>query len=129
MIAAQGPIENTKRNFWKLAFQERVGIILALAKDIPGDCALYYPVKVGHKEQYGEFEVTLRKESQPYSYIKQRDLTLRDSALKDKSLDRSITHYHFTGWEDWQLPEGNSRESLEALTDISCDFVIENFER
>lgn len=40
--------------------------------------------------------------------------------------EKVVTHYHFTGWEDWHLPDGDSRESLAELVAIAADFVKKN---
>ena len=40
---------------------------------------------------------------------------------------RNITHYHFTGWEDWKLPSGQSRAELcQLITNVATEFVMEN---
>lgn len=43
IIAAQGPIDSSVRNFWRMVHSERVGLIVTLVHRIPGDCTLYFP--------------------------------------------------------------------------------------
>jgi len=38
-------MESTLRNFWKMVHQEKVGLIVTLVEEIPGDCAEYFPSK------------------------------------------------------------------------------------
>ena len=37
-----------------------------------------------------------------------------------------VEHYHFTGWQDWQLPEGPSRESLAGLVEQAASYITAN---
>ena len=38
-----------------------------------------------------------------------------------------MTHYHFTGWEDWQLPAGKSIKDLDTLiTGVGAKYVRGN---
>ena len=63
-IAAQGPMDNTTENFWRMCLQERVGLIVTLVHSIggsQGDCAEYFPRKVPIEttHDYGDISVTL----------------------------------------------------------------------
>ena len=51
--------------------------------------------------------------------------------MRDRRLDTAIDvkHYHFTGWEDWQLPKGSSRTELATLVEQAADWVTANSEK
>ena len=34
-----------------------------------------------------------------------------------------VTHYHFTGWEDWKLPAGDSRKELDVLITALAKYI------
>ena len=53
----------------------------------------------------------------------------RDFEVTDTGLQTSVrvSHYHFQGWEDWQLPTGKSRSQLVTLVDSAADFVTANY--
>ena len=80
MIAAQGPIMYTTRNFWKLIHQERVGMVLQ--NTTPGDCAKYYPEVVGETECYGDMCVELLKAEQRSVFVTQRQFRVLEVSIE-----------------------------------------------
>ena len=72
--------------------QERVGKILTLVYELPGDCTLYFPTNVGDSQAFGEMEVTLVSEEQVMDYIMRRDFKVN---VRGETDSRSLTHYHF----------------------------------
>ena len=55
-----------------------------------------------------------------------RDMKVRQQGSTEV---RDVTHYHFQGWEDWQLPAGDSRSALASLVEQAADFVAENSQK
>ena len=74
--------------------QERVGMIVTLVHQIPGDCTLYFPDQVGSTVTYGEMSVTLNALERS-NYVVQRNFSVGD-ARTNTGID--VAHYHFTGW-------------------------------
>mmetsp|Transcript_27206 Transcript_27206/g.36348 ORF Transcript_27206/g.36348 Transcript_27206/m.36348 type:complete len:129 (+) Transcript_27206:546-932(+) len=68
-------------------------------------------------------QVKLNAVTQALDFAVRRDLTVTDSRTQ---VTREIQHYHFTGWQDWQLPEGPSRQSLSTLVEQAAAFVTAN---
>uniref|UniRef100_F1L8I6 Tyrosine-protein phosphatase non-receptor type 6 n=1 Tax=Ascaris suum TaxID=6253 RepID=F1L8I6_ASCSU len=55
-IAAQGPLDETISDFWRMVFQEEVRTILMLTKTVENSknkCAQYWPVESGAYQTYG----------------------------------------------------------------------------
>ncbi|CAD6193513.1 unnamed protein product [Caenorhabditis auriculariae] len=59
-ICTQGPLPETIADFWAMIHQEKPKFVIMLCNLVEGGgqkCALYYPEKVGTKENYDGFEV------------------------------------------------------------------------
>ena len=100
-------MENTTENFWRMCLQERVGLIVTLVHSIggsQGDCAEYFPRKVPIEttHDYGDISVTLLKEEK-VDFTTRRELKVKN---RISNKEASISHWHFAGWPDWELPIG-----------------------
>ena len=79
-----------------MVFQERVAMIVTLVHKVPGDCALYFPTKVGQTKKYGKMTVTLKSDEKEQSYIMRRDFLVLDTSADAVSTDGFlVSHYHF----------------------------------
>ena len=57
MIAAQGPVDASIENFWRMVHQENVGRIVTLVEHIGGprgDCCQYFPTGQNQPTLYGD---------------------------------------------------------------------------
>ena len=57
MIAAQGPVDASIENFWRMVHQENVGRIITLVEKIGGprgDCCQYFPTDQNQPTLYGD---------------------------------------------------------------------------
>ena len=71
IIATQGPIASSLRNWWKTVHQENVGRVVTLVQQIPGDCAEYFP---DHGEiMYGDMQVKYVTGVQEGNYVAKRE--------------------------------------------------------
>ena len=77
---------------------------------------------MGESITYGDMQVKLVAEDLEMAYVMKRNLLVKSGG----SEEREVTHVHFQGWEDWQLPTGNSRDSLAELVEQAADYVTIN---
>jgi protein tyrosine phosphatase len=65
IIATQGPMHHTQRDFWRLVIQEKSTFILSLAHDIGdaenSDCVQYFPINAQESMLFGHITVTCIK--------------------------------------------------------------------
>ena len=67
-------------------------MIVTLVHKIPGDCARYFPKKIGGLETYDDIQVLLKGAEQVDTFIYRRDVEVYDTTQKRKV---SLSHYHF----------------------------------
>ena len=81
--------------------QEKIERIVTLVQTMGsnGDCALYFPKKVGESKKYGDITVKLVHEDPLEDYTIRREFALSDSNSQMEI--STVEHFHFTGWEDW----------------------------
>ncbi|EDV97391.1 GH16835, partial [Drosophila grimshawi] len=107
-ICAQGPMETTINDFWRMIWEQHLEIIVMLTnleEYNKSKCAKYWPEKVFDSKQFGEITVNFTAERKTGDYIiRSLDVT-KSNLIGDEEDHRQITQYHYLTWKDFMAPE------------------------
>ncbi|XP_071132256.1 uncharacterized protein [Mytilus edulis] len=105
-IAAQGPKNETVRDFWHMIWQEKVGkvvMVTQLKENQKIKCAQYWPKSVTKPLAVNNYIVTMKEERKHTVYVYRLLTVLNKNDTNEK--ERKIHHFHFTQWPDHGVPD------------------------
>ncbi|VDI22601.1 receptor-type tyrosine-protein phosphatase T [Mytilus galloprovincialis] len=101
-IAAQGPLESTINDFWRMIWQYDCGKIVMLTNVFElgkPKCKQYWPDPETKTKKYGSTEIVLIDED-VYS-----DFTIRTLKIVKENHSKTVKQFHFTAWPDKDVPK------------------------
>jgi len=102
-ICTQGPIPGTIHDFWRMVWEESVGVIMMVTKEIEGGkmkCHKYWPDENG-SIQCGTLEVLYREYDTSDPDVDIRRVTLRSSIFNES---REVVTMQMKSWPDQGVP-------------------------
>ncbi|VEN39033.1 unnamed protein product [Callosobruchus maculatus] len=106
-ICAQGPMDTTVNEFWRMIWEQNLELILMLTnleEYSKTKCAKYWPDKTDGDKVFGDVTVTHMDETRFSDYIV-RELKVKRNINGKDSEERFITQYHYLVWKDFMAPE------------------------
>lgn len=126
-ICAQGPMETTVNDFWRMIWEQHLEIIVMLTnleEYNKNKCARYWPEKQD-STQFGEYNVLFVSENKFSDYLIRElrvscgtawlelsffnesflQVTKRNGSGDESDTPRTITQYHYLNWKDFMAPE------------------------
>jgi len=105
-ILAQGPLERTAADFWRMVWEQKCsGIVMVTGLVEMGrqKCHRYYPDAEGATLAHQEFTVHCSEVQEEEDYVV---LFLRLTNTKTNGKPRNLTHMRFKAWPDHGIPDG-----------------------
>jgi protein tyrosine phosphatase len=102
-ICTQGPIPNTIHDFWRMVWEENVGVIAMVTKEVEKGrlkCHKYWPDENG-SIQCGTLEVLYREYDDSDPDVTVRKITLRSSIFNES---REVVQMQMKSWPDQGVP-------------------------
>lgn len=107
-IATQGPLPETRNDFWKMVLQQKSPIIVMLTQCNERrrvKCDHYWPFS-DEPVMYGEVSVEMLSESEAPEW------TVRKFRLGYADESQDVLHLNYTSWPDHGVPTVNAIESI-----------------
>ncbi|XP_070848499.1 receptor-type tyrosine-protein phosphatase O isoform X2 [Chaetodon trifascialis] len=113
-IATQGPLPETRNDFWKMVLQQKSPIIVMLTQCNERrrvKCDHYWPF-TDEPVMYGEISVEMLSESESPEW------TIRKFRLGYADESQDVLHLNYTSWPDHGVPTVNAIESILQFVHI-----------
>ncbi|XP_073801992.1 receptor-type tyrosine-protein phosphatase O isoform X2 [Danio rerio] len=113
-IATQGPLPDTRNDFWKMVLQQKVHIIVMLTQCNERrrvKCDHYWPFS-DEPVAYGEISVEMLAETDSPEW------TIRSFRLAYADETQDVLHFNYTSWPDHGVPTVNAIESILQFVQI-----------
>ncbi|XP_061524179.1 receptor-type tyrosine-protein phosphatase O isoform X2 [Phycodurus eques] len=113
-IATQGPLPETRNDFWKMVLQQKSPIVVMLTQCNERrrvKCDHYWPFS-DEPVTYGEISVEMLSENESPEW------TIRKFRLGYADETRDILHLNYTSWPDHGVPTVNAIESILQFVHI-----------
>lgn len=106
-ICAQGPMDNTVCDYWRMIWEQRLELILMLTnleEYSKTKCAKYWPDKMEGEKSFGDITVTHVEEKRCSDYVIRQLRVCKENTSRGTE-ERIITQYHYLVWKDFMAPE------------------------
>uniref|UniRef100_A0A6Q2X3W5 Protein-tyrosine-phosphatase n=1 Tax=Esox lucius TaxID=8010 RepID=A0A6Q2X3W5_ESOLU len=113
-IATQGPLPETRNDFWNMVLQQKSHIIVMLTQCNERrrvKCDHYWPF-TDEPVAYGEISVEMLSESESPEW------TIRNFRLGYADVSQDVLHLNYTSWPDHGVPTVNAIESILQFVHI-----------
>ncbi|XP_023808423.1 receptor-type tyrosine-protein phosphatase O isoform X2 [Oryzias latipes] len=113
-IATQGPLPETRVDFWKMVLQQKAPIIVMLTQCNERrrvKCDHYWPF-TDEPVMYGEISVEMLSQSESQEWI------TRKFRLEYADETQDVLHLNYTSWPDHGVPTVNAIESILQFVHI-----------
>uniref|UniRef100_H3CKS4 Protein tyrosine phosphatase receptor type O n=1 Tax=Tetraodon nigroviridis TaxID=99883 RepID=H3CKS4_TETNG len=113
-IATQGPLPETRNDFWTMVLQQKASLIVMLTQCNERrrvKCDHYWPF-TDEPVTYGEISVEMLSESESPEW------TVRKFRLGYADNSRDVLHLNYTSWPDHGVPTVNAIESILQFVHI-----------
>nr|XP_057923403.1 receptor-type tyrosine-protein phosphatase O [Doryrhamphus excisus] len=113
-IATQGPLPETRNDFWKMVLQEKSPMVVMLTQCNERrrvKCDHYWPF-TDEPVMYGEISVEMLTESESPEW------TIRKFRLGYADETQDVLHLNYTSWPDHGVPTVNAIESILQFVHI-----------
>ncbi|XP_066281306.1 tyrosine-protein phosphatase non-receptor type 21-like isoform X1 [Branchiostoma lanceolatum] len=128
-IAAQGPMENTTEDFWRMVWNQEVLIIAMLSHTKEGEkekSYQYWPTEPTQTCKFGEVEVTLRFSSVSGPYAT-RGMSVKHMPSGET---RTLWHLQFLAWPEHGCPQNVQDflcflEEVQSVKRLAYDMPVE----
>lgn len=138
-ICAQGPMDSTVNDFWRMIWEQHLEIIVMLTnleEYNKAKCAKYWPEQVNDTTKFGEITVKFVNEQRFTDYLVRELKITRSHSLHnsvnsngnggvatgsisgDEEEERHITQYHYLAWKDFQAPELGVIRFIRQINDV-----------
>ncbi|CAD6194803.1 unnamed protein product [Caenorhabditis auriculariae] len=110
-ILTQGPRKNTVIDFWRMVWQEKTSVIVMLCQLVEGSrekCSEYYPKESGPTMLLGNGLIKVTNMSQHTV----DGVVTSQLKLCHLSSERIVTHYQWTEWPDYTVPDSKKSETI-----------------
>ncbi|XP_056409709.1 receptor-type tyrosine-protein phosphatase O-like, partial [Hyla sarda] len=107
-IATQGPLPDTRNDFWKMILQQKSQVIVMLTQCNEKrriKCDHYWPF-TSEPVSYGDITVEMVSEEE------QPDWALRVFRVSHAPDTQHVMHFNFTAWPDHGVPAASAAESV-----------------
>ncbi|XP_050089258.1 tyrosine-protein phosphatase 69D isoform X2 [Anopheles aquasalis] len=107
-ICAQGPMDATINDFWRMIWEQHLEIIVMLTnleEYNKTKCAKYWPECTNDSIQYGDLLITFQSITYHPDYIIRMLKVTKRSASSGEETSREISQYHYLAWKDFMAPE------------------------
>ncbi|XP_061663501.1 receptor-type tyrosine-protein phosphatase O [Syngnathoides biaculeatus] len=113
-IATQGPLPETRNDFWKMVLQQKSPLVVMLTQ-----CNERRRVKCDHYWPFGDEPVTYGEISvEMLSENQSPEWTVRKFRLGYADESRDVLHLNYTSWPDHGVPTVNAIESILQFVHI-----------